>query len=225
MVTLQSTSADHLWSSRAACCCTAAGQAVLPEIQATLARPSREQSTAPTMMKAGCGCLGVVQSFFQFGGLCKLLLIWLDLVTTSLRCAPFIDRFVCKCVVTQRNVVPPAPFLQGIWISYVVVIIAYYGTAICGYAAFGATVSSGGLGGGGRQGYGKQKWQAVGCTGGRCKSAGPASICEAGHWMPPCLPFARHDAVLPQLEPCAARHPLPCRRRAALCLLRAWQAT
>lgn len=29
-----------------------AGQAVLPEIQATLARPSREQSTAPTMMKA-----------------------------------------------------------------------------------------------------------------------------------------------------------------------------
>ncbi|PRW51175.1 Lysine histidine transporter 1 [Chlorella sorokiniana] len=60
---------------------TFGGQAVLPEIQATLARPSREQSTAPTMMK-------------------------------------------------------------GIWISYVVVIIAYYGTAICGYAAFGATVSS-----------------------------------------------------------------------------------
>lgn len=34
--------------------------------------------------------------------------------------------------------------LQGVWISYIVVIIAYFGTAICGYAAFGATVSSGG---------------------------------------------------------------------------------
>lgn len=48
------------------------------------------------------------------------------------KCAPF-----CHC-------------LQGIWISYVVVIIAYYGTAICGYAAFGATVSSGG----------RNEWQA-----------------------------------------------------------------
>jgi amino acid permease len=40
---------------------TFGGQAVLPEIQATLARPSREQSTAPTMMKVRGWC-GIVDA-------------------------------------------------------------------------------------------------------------------------------------------------------------------
>ncbi len=38
--------------------------------------------------------------------------------------------------------------MRGVGLSYVVVILAYYGVAITGYAAFGAGVSSGEFGAG-----------------------------------------------------------------------------
>jgi hypothetical protein len=41
---------------------------------------------------------------------------------------------------------PPATaqtMMQGVGLSYVIVILAYFGVAISGYAAFGAAVSSG----------------------------------------------------------------------------------
>lgn len=169
MGTMQSAAADHVWSSWAACCCTAAGQAVLPEIQATLARPSREQSTAPTMMKAGCGCLGGAQSL-QFGGLCKLLLIKSDLETTWLRGAPCIDKVLCKCVVTHRNVVPPPPLPAG-HMDFVCRgnhrVLRHCHLWIRGLRCHRQLrwVVRGWLAGL----HGKQRRQAVGCAGGRCR--------------------------------------------------------
>lgn len=80
------------------------------------------------------------------------------------------------------------PCLQGIWISYVVVIIAYYGTAICGYAAFGATVSSGGLGGGGWQGcMGSKGGRPLGAREAAAESGRPATIYELGGIVAPCF--------------------------------------
>lgn len=76
----------------AVCWHAAAGQAVLPEIQATLARPSREQSTAPTMMKVS-GTLveasrDVVLAAFNLDGACRAVCIPLRQLTHMLTGLP-----------------------------------------------------------------------------------------------------------------------------------------